>query len=573
MNYIIYTSLLLLWISLYPNWFLQYLSPVTNLIINNEIINKQVNSIVILISPWNEAISKVASWRVILITAILSYFYHNSYNFIFHKRLPPKQRLIDTFFSIIGKAPIIKSKIKSEIQKTDDEIKKSAVIKNAPTHRPKMPYKGLGYENVLKECENHASIGEWDWNSGKVSGTVYIYDKEHKQLMENVYKLFYETNPLHPDVFPGVRKMETEIVSMCLHLFHGEEGCGVTTSGGTVSILMAMKAYRELGYKKGIDFPEIILSRSTHPAFMKASSYFGLRPVRFKVGPDYRADVRAYESAINRNTVALIASAPSYPHGIIDPVEEIAKLGVKYKIGVHVDCCLGSLMIPFMEDAGHPIPLVDFRLEGVTSISCDTHKYGNGPKGSSVIMYRTKELRANQYFQDTEFTGGLYCSPGLPGSRNGSILASTWATMVYTGCQGYIEKTKGIVEVRKAVEKEVRKIPELFIFGEPKLSVVSFGSDVLDIYNVSDQMAKSGWHVNNNQFPPGIHMAFTSVHINKDVPKLFIRDLKKSVNLAKKGGKDKEGMAGIYGTAAKIPDRRLVADSMSKYTDAILDLI
>ena len=474
---------------------------------------------------------------------------------------------------MVGRAPIIKGKIQNELRKADEMIKESAVIKNIPKRRPILLEKGLGYEEVLKECENHAEIGEWDWNKGRVSGTVYIYDKTHKQLMEEVYKLFYETNPFHPDVFPGVRKMETEIVSMCLQLFHGEDGCGVTTAGGTVSIIMAMKTYREVGYARGIEFPEMILSQSTHPAFMKACAYFGLRPVRLKVGLDYKSDVRAYERAINSNTVVLVASAPCFPHGIIDHVEEVARLGEKYKVGVHVDCCLGSLMIPFIEEAGRSIPVVDFRLKGVTSISCDTHKYGNGPKGCSVVMYRSKELRANQFFFDTEFTGGFYCSPGLPGSRNGSILASTWATMMYTGREGYIEKTRGIIEVREAVEREIRKIPDLFVIGEPKVSVVAFGSDQLNVYQLSDQMAKRGWHVNNDQFPPAIHMAFTSVHINKDIPKEFIRDLKIAIKVVKEGDSKMDGMASVYGASTKLPDRNLVAECMSKYTEAILDLI
>ena len=564
----------LLCVAFYPNTFIHYSTPIINYINNNEVVNKQVNNLFTTINHSYAKIAKVEIWRVFIVTAIVSYFIHTSYRIAFCKRLPLRQRLISGIFSIVGRAPIIKGKIQNEIQKADKMIQETAVIKNAPKRMPILPAKGLGYEEVLKECENHAEIGEWDWNNGRVSGTVYIYDETHKQLMEQVYKLFYETNPFHPDVFPGVRKMETEIVSMCLQLFHGQEGCGATTAGGTVSIIMAMKTYREVGYARGVEFPEMILSQSTHPAFMKACAYFGMRPVRLKVGRDYKSDVRAYEKAINSNTVVLVASAPSYPHGVIDHVEEIAGLGEKYKVGVHVDCCLGSLMIPFMEEAGRSIPIVDFRLKGVTSISCDTHKYGNGPKGCSVVMYRDKELRANQYFFDTEFTGGFYCSPGLPGSRSGSVLASTWATMVYTGRQGYVEKTRGIVEVREAVEEEIRKIPELFVLGEPKVSVVAFGSDQLNVYQLSDQMAKSGWHVNNDQYPPAIHMAFTSVHINKDIPKEFIRDLKNAIEMVKGHDSSKmDGMASVYGASTKIPDRNLVAECMSKYTDAMLDLI
>ena len=569
MRLLVFTfCLVCLAIACYPNLF----TPIVDYLVNKSIINTQVNKILTHTSHIYTSLPRIDGWRIAIIASILSIFLNNAYTFLFHKRLTLKQRAIEGFFNFVGRVPIIREKIREEIKKADQLIKESAVIKNAPSSRTVVPVKGLSKAEVLMECEKHARIGEWDWNKGKVSGTVYVFDKDHKQLMEQVYSLFYETNPLHPDVFPGVRKMESEVVSMCLHLFHGESGYGATTSGGTASILMAMKAYREVGYARGIEFPEIVMSNSTHPAFMKAATYFGMRPRRFKVGSDFRANPAAYKRAINSNTVVLVVSAPCYPHGIIDPVEEVSKLGVKYNIGVHVDCCLGSLMVPFMKEAGYPIPLVDFRLEGVSSISCDTHKYGNGPKGCSVVMYRTKELRANQYFEDPNFTGGIYCSPGLPGSRNGSILASTWATMVHTGRDGYIEKTKGIVEVRQSIEREVRKIPGLKVFGDPKMSIVSFGSDELSIYAISDNMAHKGWRMTNNQFPAGVHMAFTSVHIGKNVPKTFIADLKDSIKLSKKGTKSLNGIASVYGASTKIPDRKLVSQCMQKYTDAILDM-
>ena len=559
-------------IALFPDVLLQLTSPLLDYLVNKSIINTQTNKILTHTSQFYNSIPRIEGWRIAILVCILSLFLNNAYIFLFRKRLPLKQRATEGFFYIIGRLPIIRGKIRDEVNKADQLIKESVALKNAPASRVMVPVKGLSKTEVLTECEKHARIGEWEWYKGKVSGTVYVFDREHKQLMEQVYSLFYETNPLHPEVFPGARKMESEVVSMCLHLFHGESGYGATTSGGTASILMAMKAYREVGYAKGIEFPEIIMSNSTHPAFMKAATYFGMRPRRFKVGTDFKAIPAVYEKAINSNTVVLVVSAPCFPHGIIDPVEEVSKLGVKYNIGVHVDCCLGSLMVPFMEEAGHPIPLVDFRLQGVSSISCDTHKYGNGPKGCSVVMYRSKELRANQYFEDPNFTGGVYCSPGLPGSRNGSILASTWATMVYTGREGYIEKAKGIVDVRQSVEREVRNIPGLKVFGDPKMSIVAFGSEELNIFSISDNMAKKGWHVNNTQFPAGIHMAFTSIHIGKNVPNTFIGDLKDSIRLSKKETKSLNGIASVYGASSKIPDRKLVSQCMEKYIDAILDL-
>ena len=197
--------------------------------------------------------------------------------------------------------------------------------------------------------------------------------------------------------------------SLCaFNMYHGyTEECGATTSG-TESILMAMKAYREIGYAKSIKYPEIVMATSAHSAFMKAANYFGMRAVRVKVDSNYALDLKSFEKAINNSTIVLVASAPSYPHGIIDTVGEVAKLGTKYGIGVHVDCCLGGFLIPFMEEAGYSIPIVNFRVDGVTSISCDTHKYGYGTKGCSVIVYKNAELRMNQYFIDRQVKSTLH---------------------------------------------------------------------------------------------------------------------------------------------------------------------
>ena len=567
--------LILLTIGLWPGFYSNSFTVVTNYLIKNSILGRQdVNKLYSYTTQFMDIFPKIEPWRVLLVTCILSFFSHHLYLKLFHHRIPLKQRIVQTFFSVLRNAPIVRGRVDSEIKKTSETVNTSLAVKTTLQKRRVLGEKGIGKEELLSECDGHASMGGWDWEKGNVSGAVYIHDKEHKEVMQKVYAMFYETNPLHPDVFPGVRKMETEIVSMCLDLFHGDNGgCGVTTSGGTSSILMAMKAYRDIGHSKGIAFPEIILSYSTHPAFMKAAEYFGMRTVRFKVRKDFKANVSAYERAINSNTVVVVASAPGYPNGIIDPVSEIAGLGEKHGIGVHVDCCLGSLLVPFMESAGYSIPVVDFRLPGVSSISCDTHKYGNGPKGCSVLMYRSGCLRQRQFFADSEFMGGIYLSAGIPGSRNGSILASTWATLLYTGREGYVARTRDIVGIREEVEAEVRKIRELVVFGEPQLCVLSFGSDTLDIYLVSDQMANRGWHVNNNQFPAGIHMAFTSVHIGKNVPGRFVADLKESLAAVSAGGLslNEAGTANVYGVSTKIPDRGLIGKLGMKYIEGLLD--
>ena len=508
-------------------------------------------------------------WRVALLSCILTLLVHRLYIFVVDHRLPFRQRAKQQLFDTLRRLPVIQSMVQREIAKVKvmmDQSFKQTV--DPPQSNKVLPPKGLTREALCRECEAHAAMGSWEWQKGRVSGAVYVYDEEHMDMLGDVYSLFCEANPLHPDVFPGVRKMEAEIVSMCLQLFRGGDGaCGATTSGGTESILMAMKAYRETGYARGVKYPEIVLTSSSHSAFMKAASYFGMRTVRLPVDKNYTVDVRSYRRAINENTVVLVASAPGFPHGLIDPVEEVAKLGLRYKVGVHVDCCLGGLLVPFMAETGRAIPAVDFSVEGVTSISCDTHKYGYGPKGCSVVMYSSPQLRSHQYYVDTDWAGGIYASPCVAGSRSGLTLAGTWATLLHIGREGYVDRTKRIVEIRESTEREVRNIPDLFVFGSPQLSVLAIGSETLDIYRVSDRLSKKGWHLNNLQYPAGFHICFTSIHIDKNIPEEFLSDLRKSIGEVKATDIKPSGIAGIYGMAMNIPDRNLVKEISHLYLD------
>jgi sphinganine-1-phosphate aldolase len=270
---------------------------------------------------------------------------------------------------------------------------------------------------------------------GKTSGSVYNCDKQLNQVILNSMAKYAWANPLHPQTFPGVRKMEAEIVVMVVDMFHGTEigACGTMTSGGTESILMAIRAHREWAKdQKGITSPHMILPVTAHPAFDKAADYFGIRVTHIAYDPvTYQVDIRKLKQAICRNTILIVGSCPSFPHGCQDDILTLSGIAIKNNIGLHVDCCLGGFIAPFMEAAGYPIPPFDFRVPGVTSISADPHKYGYSPKGSSVVLYRTPELRQYQYFCCTDWPGGVYASPSIAGSRPGNIIVGCWAAMVY----------------------------------------------------------------------------------------------------------------------------------------------
>lgn len=284
---------------------------------------------------------------------------------------------------------------------------------------------------------------------------------------------------------------------MCLRMYNAPpSGAGTTTSGGTESILMACKTMREWGRRtRGISEPEIVIPASAHAAFDKAGEYFGMKVHHIPVDKLTRkVNIRGVARAINRNTVMVVGSAPNFPDGMIDDIPSLAALARKHGIGCHVDCCLGSFLVPFLEKAGLPSEPFDFRVDGVTSISCDTHKYGFAPKGSSVVMYRTAELRRHQYYVQPDWPGGVYASPSIAGSRPGALIAGTWAALMTMGDDGYTASARAIVGAARRIEQGIRdEIPQLQILGKPLVSVVAFASaGGVNIYEVGDKMSAKG---------------------------------------------------------------------------------
>ncbi|KAG8551898.1 hypothetical protein GDO81_004330 [Engystomops pustulosus] len=495
-----------------------------------------------------------------------------AYNFLFQQE-SIKSRCKKQFFRIVRRLPYIGSKIQKELDKALDEMAHRLLSsKEAISFVKTLPHNGLKQEQVMEKLKEYSALGEVSWEQGKVSGTVYSGDERLTQLLVKVYGEFAWTNPLHPDVFPGVRKMEAEVVRMACNLFRGgPETCGAVTSGGTESILMACKAYRDLAYERGIKYPEIIAPVSAHAAFDKAAHYFGMKMVHVPLDKKtMKVDVKAMRRAISKNTAMLVCSAPQFPHGVIDPIEEVAQLALKYNIPFHVDACLGGFLIVFMEKAGFPLPPFDFRVKGVTSISADTHKYGYAPKGSSVILYSHKDYRHYQFFVASDWPGGLYASPSVAGSRPGGIVAACWATMMHMGEDGYVEATKNIISTARFIIKELQKIKEIFIFGNPEVSVIAIGSEVFDIYRLSNSLTAKGWNLNTLQFPSSIHICLTLLHTKPGVAQNFVKDVQDSLSVIMEDpGAKTTGVGAIYGMAQTIPDRSLVTEISKAFLDCL----
>ncbi|TCD65353.1 hypothetical protein EIP91_002792 [Steccherinum ochraceum] len=449
--------------------------------------------------------------------------------------------------------PSNRKKVDSELGKARLEIEGKLVAQGPNvTRHVSLPATGQTPEWILEEMTKmDAEAGGTDgWKQGKVSGAVYHGGDDLTKVIIDAFARYTVSNPLHPDVFPAIRKMDAEVVAMCLRMYNNPNGAGTTTSGGTESILLSIRAHSAWARAtKGITEPEMVVPASAHVTFWKGAEYFGIKIHAIPVNSTTRkADLKRMERAINSNTIMVVGSAINFPDGCQDDIVGLGRLAKKYKIGLHVDCCLGSFIMPFLEKAGFKTEPFDFRVDGVTAISCDTHKYGFAPKGNSVIMYRNPELREYQYYVQTGWAGGLYASPTIAGSRAGSIIAGTWAALHYMGTDGYLASCKAIVGAAKDIQAKIKaEIPELYILGNPPASVVAFASKhpAVNPLEVGDLMAKRGWHLNALADPPAVHIAVTRLTVpNVDA---FIADLKDSIRDAKQNPSGKGTMVALYG--------------------------
>ncbi|MBI4671890.1 MAG: aminotransferase class V-fold PLP-dependent enzyme [Chloroflexi bacterium] len=453
-----------------------------------------------------------------------------------------------------------------------------------------LPPSGRAREDILREMQELKEREAPRWENGFVSGAVYHGDPPYIDFLNQVYALNSQSNPLHADLFPSTAKFEAEIVAMTAHLLGAHatnEIVGTVSSGGTESILLAMKTYRDRARdQKGITAPEIIAPISAHAAFDKAAQYFNLKLVHIPLRDDLRADVDAARRAVNKNTIALVGSAPCFPYGVVDPIPELSELAREHGIGFHTDACLGGFVLPFAEKLGYPVPPYDFRLPGVTSMSADTHKYGYAAKGASVVLYRGRALRHYQYYTATDWSGGLYFSPTFAGSRPGALSAAAWAALVSIGENGYLDATRKILETATKIKQGIREIPELKILGDP-LWVIAFAvashhpqrtssregddlrSNTLNIYQVMDAMTQRGWSLNGLHKPAAVHIALTLRHAAPGVTERFVNDLRDAVAYVRAHPEDKGEMAPVYGLAANLPLRGVVSNLLKRYMDVL----
>ena len=391
------------------------------------------------------------------------------------------------------------------------------------------PSKAKPVNDLLNEIADKRTK-DIDWRKGRAFCLIYHPGDEREEGIKQIFNQYYADNALNPTATPSIVELETETVSMCADLFHGnEQVCGNVTTGGTESILLAVKTARDWAkqHRPHITQPHVVIPESAHPAFMKAFHYFNIDFTLTKTGKDFSADIAATEAAIASNTILLVGSAPAYPYGVMDPIVEIAALAKRKNLLCHVDACIGGFILPFIKEAGYEIPPFDFEVEGVTSLSADVHKYGYAPKGASVVLYKNHELRRFQFSLYTKWAGGIYGSPTMTGTRAGSNIAAAWGALRSIGREGYLEMAKATMDTTERIKKAIRSMDELEIMGETNMCIVAFKSSKIDVFMLADVLNKKGWHFERQQLPPTLH--FTINYIHKDVVEEFISDLRASV--------------------------------------------
>ena len=431
-----------------------------------------------------------------------------------------------------------------------------------------LPRKGVPYADVIAEMEA-ASAQDADWRAARTWSLVYHADRAVEAIVQAAYSRFMATNGLSPVAFPSLKRFESEVMAGVRTLLRAPDGAaGSMTSGGTESLLLAVKAARDWAavHRRLHGEYEFLVPETAHPALYKAAHYLGVRPVPVPVGPDFRADADAARKLVTPRTILVVGSAPAFPHGVVDPIGPLAALAAEHGILCHVDASVGGMMLPFLERLGHTIPPWDFRVPGVTSISTDLHKYGYAAKGASAIVYGSRALRRFQFFVQPGWPGGMYASPTLAGTRPGGAIAAAWAAMRFLGEDGYLQLARTASEAASRLMAGIRSIPGLFVLGEPDMTLFAFAARDFDTYAVGDSMRRRGWRLDRQQLPPSLHLVVTANHAN--VVDTFLEDLRQSAAEARGQAPGVTGAA--YGMLGEAPAGTDAGDFLLDFLDQAL---
>jgi glutamate/tyrosine decarboxylase-like PLP-dependent enzyme len=367
---------------------------------------------------------------------------------------------------------------------------------------------------VLEELRE-AKSGDVDWRAGRTSLYVQFGGDDVLDLAKQAAQIYFSENAHGVAAFPSVVRMQTEVLEWLLDLVGaGPLADGCFTASGSESILMSLKAARDWARRRRPDIGslKIVVPRSAHPAFDKAADILGLEVARAPIGPDYRADLEAMAALICPRTILLAGSAPQFGHGVIDPIADIADLGSRHNLWVHVDACIGALIAPFARQNGVNLQAFDFSVEGVRSISADLHKYGFAAKGASAALFRHKWWRPSYAFEFDDWPIGSYGSVGLAGTRSAAPIAAAWAVMRYLGRDGYAAIVAEILRITERLKQGLSVIDGVEVIGRPDLPVLAWTVPGISSERVAAAMEQRGWFVRTMANPPAIHMGMITLH-------------------------------------------------------------
>ncbi|MBM3596620.1 MAG: aspartate aminotransferase family protein [Alphaproteobacteria bacterium] len=414
--------------------------------------------------------------------------------------------------------------------------------------RTKLPEQGRGRQAVFDQMRDMAK-SDADWRHGRVPLYVFKANDDVTAVGRDAFFEFFAENALGAKrAFGSLKRMEDEVVAMALDLFHGPEGAvGNMTTGGSESIFMAVRACREWNRarrKSARHTGNMVIPFSAHPAFTKAARTMDIEVRRIPLAADLRADPAAMAAAVDDDTILLVGSAPCFPHGVIDPIAEIGEIAQRLGIWLHVDACVGGYVAPFVRMIGYPVPDFDFVVPGVSSISADLHKFGFCPKPASTVFYRDPEQAKYQVFNIDDWPNGLFSTPTLTGTRPGGAVAAAWATMQFLGVSGYCEIARNLMTMRDNYVKGINEIEGLHVWGKPHVSILTFGSEEVDIFRVAEVMSGKGWVPGLVRKPPAMHQMMSMFHeVGREA---YLADLRAAVGVVRQEPKTKATIKATY---------------------------
>jgi glutamate/tyrosine decarboxylase-like PLP-dependent enzyme len=418
-----------------------------------------------------------------------------------------------------------------------------------------LPASGLVWGEVFDELLRRRGDGI-PYASGQYS---FFWRKPIENVWlaaEKAASLYFGETYIGEANLPTQAAYDSEIKAMAAEILNLPPAGRVTlTSGGTESIFFGIKCARELAREQGralpgsAERPNLVVPASAHAAFEKASTYMDLEVRRVPLSDDARADVRAMAEACDEHTILIAGSAPSYPYGLMDPIEEIAAVSLQKDVWCHVDACVGGFVTPFYRELGLPLPPADFEVDGVDSLSADLHKFGWAPPGLSTFSLRDG---AHARLQDFHFPGELwscgdYDTDTLAGSRPLAVLVATWTVMKMLGRAGYLEGARRMREQIDALRSGIEGIAELTLRWEPESAFLIYGSDEIDTYAIANGMNAHG--VPTVCYPlkaPGIHLIIDPLESRFEVER-YLATLRTVVEEVKDGQHQAEGQASTYG--------------------------